>query len=152
MTVRTEHLVFVRENALEIQAVGFLKGLFQKRNRNPKADEVVVTIRSVASLRYFQNVESKFRLYVRQRVFFIRNRVAVLLFQLGIQDGDRAIHADEVAVVVRGVVRERPERKSVAVKVLGIAQQSQDKVPASHIVRQVAEENDFRAGNSPCPG
>ena len=46
----------------------------------------------------------------------------------------------QVAVVVRGVVRERAERKSVAVKVLGIAQQGQDKVSAPHVVRQVAEE------------
>lgn len=100
----------------------------------------MVTIRGVTSLRYLQNIESKFRLYVRQGVLFIRNQVAVLLFQLGIQEGNRAIRGHEVAVVVRGVVRERPERKSVAVKVLGIAQQSQDKVPAPHIVRQVAEE------------
>ena len=55
-------------------------------------------------MRYLQNVESKFRLYVRQWVFFVCNQVAVLLFQLGIQEGDRAIHTDEVAVVVRGIV------------------------------------------------
>ena len=36
ITIRTEHLVFVRENALEIQAIRFLKGLFQQRNGTPK--------------------------------------------------------------------------------------------------------------------
>ena len=35
---------------------------------------------------------------------------------------------------------ERPERKSVAVEVLGVAQKSQDKVSAPYIVRQIAEE------------
>ncbi len=84
MTVGTEHFVFVRENALEIQAVCFLKGLLQERNGNPKTDKVVVTIRGITSLGYLQNVESKFRLYVCQRVLFIRNQVTVLLFQLGI--------------------------------------------------------------------
>src|ERR1035437_4350107 len=84
VTVGAEHLIFVRENALEIQAVCFLKGLLQERNRNSKADKVMVTIRSVTSLRYLQNVESEFCLYVRQRVFSIRNQVAVLLSQLGI--------------------------------------------------------------------
>src|ERR1700681_3887271 len=140
MPVRFEHLVFVRENALEIQTIRFLKSLFQQWDCNSEADEVVITIRSVAALRHLQNVESKFCLYVRQRVIFIRNRVAELLFQLRIQDRDRAIRADPVAIVVRGVVSERAERKSIAVKVLGIAQQSQDKISAPHVVCQVAEE------------
>ena len=73
VTVRTEYLVFVGKNGFQIQTVGFLEGLFQERNRNSIADEVVVTIRSVTSMRYFQNVESKFRLYMRQFVFFIGN-------------------------------------------------------------------------------
>src|ERR1700730_15224949 len=71
---------------------------------------------------------------------FIRNRIAVFLFQFGIQKGDRAVGGDAVAVVVRGVVSERAERKSVAVKVFGIAHQSQDKVSAPYIVRQVTEK------------
>src|SRR5271157_3507380 len=100
----------------------------------------MVTFRSVTSLGYFQNVESEFCLYVRQGVLFIRNPVAVLRFQLGIQERDRAIRGHEVAVVVRGVVRERPERESVADEVLGVAQQSQDKISAPNIVRQVTEE------------
>src|SRR5450755_892419 len=100
----------------------------------------MVTIRSVTSMRYFQHVESKFRLYVRQPVFFICNRVAVFLFQLGIQDRNCAIRTHGVTVTVRGVVSKRPKRKRVTVKVLGIPEQSQDKVSAPHIMRQVAEE------------
>src|ERR1700737_4845260 len=100
----------------------------------------MVTIRSVTSMRYFQHVESKFCLYVRKPIFFIRNRVAVFLFQLGIQERNRAIRADGVTVIVRGVMSECAKRKRITVKVLGIPEKSQDKVPAPHIVRQVAEE------------
>src|SRR4029077_16808733 len=100
----------------------------------------MVTIRSVTSMRYFQHVESKFRLYVRQPVFFIRNRVAVFLFQLGIQERNRAIRADGGTVTVRAVVSKCPKRNRVAVKVLGIPEKSQDKVSTPHIVRQVTEE------------
>ena len=91
-------------------------------------------------MRYFQHVESKFRLYVRQPVLFVRNRVPIFLFQLGIQDRNRAIRAHGVTVAVRGVVSKRPKRKRVTVKVLGIPEQSEDKVSAPHIVRQIAEE------------
>ena len=42
--------------------------------------------------------------------------------------------------VVRGVVSEGPQRKGIAVKILGIVEKSQNKVSAPHIVRQVAEE------------
>src|ERR1700682_272338 len=91
-------------------------------------------------MRYFQNVESILRLYMPQAVLFIRPRVAVFLFQLGIQERNRTIRADGVTVIVRGVVSECPKSKRVTVKVLGIPQKSQDKVSAPHIVRQVAEE------------
>jgi hypothetical protein len=40
----------------------------------------VVIVRGVASLRDLQYVESKFRLYVRQPVFLIGDRVAVFFF------------------------------------------------------------------------
>src|ERR1700730_6944994 len=100
----------------------------------------MVTIWGVTSMRYFQNVKSKLRLYVRQPVLFIRNRVAVFLFQLGIQEWNGAVRADGVAVVVRGIVSECAEGKGVAVKVLGIPEKSQNKVSAPHIVRQVAED------------
>ena len=80
MTVGTEDLVFVSKNGFQIQTVGFLKGLFQERNRNSKADEVVVSIGSVMSMCDFHNVESKFRLHVRELVFFIGHRVAVFCF------------------------------------------------------------------------
>ena len=89
---------------------------------------------------YFQNVESKFRLHVRELVFFIRHGVAVFRFSTWDTERDGAIHADGVAFVIRGVVSEGPERKSIAVKILGIVQKSQNKVSAPYIVRQVAEE------------
>src|SRR4029077_12406104 len=50
MTVRPKHLVFVVENVFQIQTVGFLKGLLQKRNGNCKTDEVMVIIGGVATL------------------------------------------------------------------------------------------------------
>src|SRR4029077_10076217 len=100
----------------------------------------MVTIWGVTSMRYFQDVESKFRLYVRQPVLFIRNRVAVFLLQLGIQERDRAIRTHGMTVIVGGIVGECAKRKRVTVKVLGIPEKSQDEVPAPHIVRQVAEE------------
>jgi hypothetical protein len=71
---------------------------------------------------------------MRQLVFFIRNRVAVFLLQLGIQERHRAIRTGWVTVTVRGVMSERPKRKRVAVKVLGVAEKSQDKVSAPQIV------------------
>src|SRR5580692_9632032 len=100
----------------------------------------MVASRSITSLRDLQHVESKFGLYMSQGVFFICDHVAILPFQLRIQEGHRKIHGHEVTFVVRGVVRESPERKCVAVEIFGVAQQSQDKVSAPHIVRQVAEE------------
>ena len=45
-----------------------------------------------------------------------------------------------MAVIVRRVVSQSPQRKRVAVEVVGIAEKGQDKVSASHVVRQVAEE------------
>ena len=84
----------------------------------------MVTTGSITSLRDFQHVESKFGFYVRQGVFFICDHVAIFPFQFRIQQGHRKIHGHEVAFVVRGVVREGPERKCVAVEIFGIAQQS----------------------------
>src|ERR1700693_2526237 len=100
----------------------------------------MVAVGGVAPVRYLQNIESKLGLYVRQRILLVGNRVAILLFQFWVQDRYRAIGAHAVTVVVGGVVSQRAEGKRIVVEVLGIAQQSQDKVSAPHIVRQVAEE------------
>src|SRR6266700_44261 len=100
----------------------------------------MIAIRRVTALCYLQNVESKFCFYVGQRVFFIRNRVAILLFQFGIQNGDGVIRGDPVSVIVGSAVSKRAESKGITVNVLGVVQQSQDKVSAPHIVRQVTEE------------
>src|SRR5580700_3991695 len=99
----------------------------------------MITIRSVTSVCYFQHVESEFGLYVRQPILFVRDRVAIFLFQLGIQERNRAIRGDRVTVIVRSVVSESPKGKRVAVNIFAIAEKSQDKVSASHIVRQVTE-------------
>jgi hypothetical protein len=84
----------------------------------------MVTGGSITPLRDFEHVESKFGFNVRQRVFFICDHVAIFPFQPRIQEGHRKIHGHEVPFIVRGVVRESPKRKCVAVEILGIAQQS----------------------------
>lgn len=43
-------------------------------------------------------------------------------------------------VIVRGIVSESAQRKRVAIDVFGIAEKSQDKISASHVMCQVAEE------------
>ncbi len=91
-------------------------------------------------MRYFQDVESEFRFYVRQLVFLVRNRVAVFLFQLGVQQRDGAIRAHRMAFIVGGIVSERPEGKGVAVEVFGIADKRQDEITAAHVVGQITEE------------
>ena len=91
-------------------------------------------------MRYLQNVESKFRLHVRELVIFVRHGVAVLRFQPGIQERNRTIGADVVTFIVCGIVSERPQRESITVEIPGIMDEGQDEVSAPHIVHQVAEE------------
>src|ERR1700691_5226667 len=100
----------------------------------------MIIVRRVTALRYFQYVESEFRLYVGQLILFIGDRVAVFLFQLGIEDRNGAICADGVAFCVSGVMRESSERERVAIQVLRVTDEGEDEIPAAHVVRQVAEE------------
>src|SRR4029077_1990374 len=141
MAVGTKHLVFVHKNAFQIQAVGLLKGLLEERNRHTKPDKIVIVIRGVTALSNFQDVESEFSFYVRQLVFFVGDRVAVFFLEMGVQDRDRAIRADGVPVIVRGVVSQRAEREGIAVEIAGIAEEGQDKIPAADVMSQVAEKN-----------
>jgi hypothetical protein len=60
---------------------------------------------------------------------FVRNRVAIFLFQLGIQDRNRAIRAHGVTVAIRGVVSKRAKRKRVTVKVLESRSRARIKSP-----------------------
>jgi hypothetical protein len=123
MTVRTKHLIFVRENALEIQSCRFPENLFQQRGRNLKTDKVVLTIWCVTSSRYFQNVESKFRgdlvTYEESPLAHVKTDAA----------RDRTIHADLVTVVVPGRSEERPKGKSVAVKSFASRSRARTKSP-----------------------
>ena len=61
-------------------------------------------------------------------------------FKLGKEERDGAIDADGMTVIIGGVVSERSQGKCIAVKVFGIAEESQDEVAAAHVVRQIAEE------------
>jgi hypothetical protein len=93
VAIRTEHAILIREDLLEFQAVGFLKGLLEQWNRNAEADEIVVIVRGVAPARDFQDIEAKFGIDVRKRILFIGDIVAVLFFQLWIQEGNGALVA-----------------------------------------------------------
>jgi len=77
---------------------------------------------------------------VRERIFFIGDRVAVFSLQFGIEDGNGAIGGDAVSVVISRIMGERSQRESVAIQILGIAQKRKDEVPAADVVRQIAEK------------
>src|SRR5579859_1069621 len=79
VTIRGERLVFMLQNRTQIQSVRFLERLVQERLRDLEPDEIVVGVRGVTLLRYFQDVESKLGLHVRQRMIFVGHHVAVLL-------------------------------------------------------------------------
>src|SRR4051812_9498870 len=76
MTVGTDHLIFIGEDGLEVQAISFLEGSFQQGSRHSKADEVVIAVGSESSTRHFQHIESEFCLYMRQLALFVSNRIS----------------------------------------------------------------------------
>jgi len=114
--------------------------LFEQRDRDAEADEVVVIVRGISAARDFQDIEPKFRLDVCERVFLVGDPVAVPTLQLRIENRNGAIRGDTVAMVIGGIVSEGAESEGVVIQVLRIAQQGEDEVSAANIVSQTAEE------------
>ena len=100
----------------------------------------MIVVWSVTPARDFQDIEAKFRLDVRERIFFIGDRVAVFSLQFGIEDGNGAIRANAVSVVISRIMGERTQRESVPIQILGITQKRKDEVCAANVVRLIAEE------------
>ena len=75
---------------------------------------------------------------MRGFVLSIANRVAIFCAQFWITDCDSRIDR-RVTVDICRVVRQRAQRKGVLIGILAFKQQLVDKVPAAHVMRQVAE-------------
>src|SRR5258706_11779760 len=73
-------------------------------------------------------------------ILFVSDAVPILLLQFGIQNRDRAIVANHMALAVGSLVSESAERKGVPIQFGGIFQQGDYKIAASYIVGQIAEE------------
>ena len=91
-------------------------------------------------MRDLQHVETKFGLQVRGGRVRIRNRVAVLSRELGIDDRDCEIGRQRMADRVRLVVRQDPERECVFLRGAGLGNQAADEVAAANVVQQIGEE------------
>src|SRR5258708_40195388 len=73
-------------------------------------------------------------------ILFVSDAVSIPLLQFGIQNRDRAVGANHIALAVGSVVSESAERKGIPIQVRGIFQQGDYKIAASYIVAQIAEE------------
>src|SRR5581483_1572738 len=103
-------------------------------------DKIVITVRSVALSCHFQNVEAKFCLNVFEFALLVGDKVSVSFFEAGIQNGNRAVRAQPVALIVRGIVRKRTQGEGILVEIPGVPQEGNDEITAADIVRQVAEK------------
>jgi hypothetical protein len=71
---------------------------------------------------------------------FVGDVVAVLFRELGVEDWNGGIGPGVMTVVVSGIVREGTECKSIAVEVLGVAEQCEDEVATANVVGEIAKE------------
>jgi len=89
---------------------------------------------------YLQHVETKLRFQVRDRIVAEGHFVAKLPAQLGIKNGYRPIDRESVTVYIRPIMRNCAQSKSVFVQVKGLIEQRLEKIRASDIMNQIAEE------------
>ena len=138
--IRAKRALFVEQHFLQLQAVGFAERLIENRTGNFKTNEVMVAVRSVAFLGDLQNVEAKLGLHVSQPAVFIRNAVTVFFAQARVENRNRAIGAEAVPVVVRGVMGKGADGKSVFIQVFRVTQECQDEIAAADVMREVTEK------------
>src|SRR5205085_3218793 len=139
VAIRPDGSVQIAEDRAQGNVIGVLKRAFEKGLGNFKADKVVVSIRGIPFLGYFQYVESKLRLQVRNWVIFIGHDAAIFLPEIGVKQGNGAIYG-AMPIVIRGIMRQCPQREGVLVEVLRISKQSSYELPAAHVVCQITEE------------
>ena len=99
---------------------------------------IVVSIRGIAVLCDLHHVESEFSPDVCLGIVGIGGSFPVLLRQLGEFHGHDAID-NRMPAVVRRVVGECAQGKSVFVEVRGLLNHNYDEVSTTHVVHQVAE-------------
>ena len=136
--VRSDGEIEVEEHLLDPYAIGILKRPLEDGFGNLKADKGFVGIRGVALLGGLKHVESELCLGVRERIVGIRDPLSEFQFQLRVQHGHRHIHGHAMAVIVTGVMRQRPQRECILVEVLRLSNQVQYEVAAADVMSQIA--------------
>src|SRR5215467_9202910 len=92
------------------------------------------------SVRDLDNIEREFGPDVSGGVVFISDLVPIPGLQLWIQHGDRWVDRPRMTVAVRDIVTKRTQSERVFIQVLRVSYQHFNKVPAPHVMRQVAED------------
>ena len=126
------------ENVRQRNAVSILKRPLQDGLRNFEADEIVIAVGSVAVLRYLRYIETKLGADVGLRIILVGDNVPILLAKLGKFEADSLVDGG-MSAIIRRIVSQRAQGKSVFVQVRSFLDQVDDEVAAAHIVREVAE-------------
>ena len=78
----------------------------------------MIAVRSIIASRHLQDIKGKLGLYVRRGVIGIGHDVAKLAPQLGEQHRNAAIGRETMPIVVRGIMRDRAQRKAILIDIL----------------------------------
>ena len=113
--VGIKRLVLVGEHAPEVQAVSFLERLFEQWRIHAEADEVMVALRRISALRYFDHIESELRFDVSQGIIFVRHARSKFFPNLRIQHRFRAVGPQLVPLRVRRVMGHGAESEGVPI-------------------------------------
>src|SRR5580704_13315934 len=100
----------------------------------------MIAVGRVALMCHLKDVEAELRFSVSERILLVPNRVTVLFFKFGIEKWHGAICSEAMAIIVRGIMGQCADSECVLVEVFSVAEQNLHKIPASHVVRKVAEE------------
>ena len=130
----------LRNSFVHFEPVGLLKGTFEQWRRHVEADEIMVRLKLVATVRNEQHIERELHEDMLLRRFVIRHVVAKFFLQFGIDQRQGAVDGDRMSRVIRSVVTERPQRERVLVHVGCVTQQRLDEVSRFHVVQKVGEE------------
>ena len=129
----------VRKDGFQLHGVGFLKGFVEKRLGNLKSNKIAIGVRCITPFGNFEDVEAEFRSEVCHRILVVDYGVSIFRAQFGVQHGHGEVHGYAMALVVRGVMRESTQGKSIFVQILRVAYQGQHKIAGADIMNKIAE-------------